>query len=282
MTEGPNAGQWQVWDGAAGAFWTEHADRFDRAVAGYDPHLEAAAAVVAGERVLDVGCGTGATTRAAARRAGPDGHALGLDLSARMLELARARAAAERLDTVTFTRADAQVHPFPPGGVDVVLSRHGVMFFDDPPAAFANLARALRPGGRLAVLVWQGLEGNHFIHRVLNAMTPDRDTPYPPADGRPSPLSLADPARVHALLDAAGFVDVHLEGVEEPMVFGDDPEEAFAYQIGHQAWLLAELDPATRERAHARLRDDLAAHHEPGAGVRYPSAAWLVTARTPE
>lgn len=277
--EEPNAAQWQAWDGPAGAFWTEQADRFDRAAAGYDPHLRAAAGFSVGERVLDVGCGTGATTRAAARAVGATGHVTGVDLSTRMLELARARTAAEHLD-VTFLRGDAQVHAFPPGGFDVVLSRHGVMFFDHPTAAFANLARALRPGGRLVVLVWQPLDRNPWLHRVLEVLTPGRDTPAPPADGRPSPLSLSDPARVRAVLDAAGFVDVRLEGVEEPMVFGDDPDDAVAYQAGLHAGLLAELDTPTREEVVARLRADLAAHHEPGLGIRYPSAAWLVTAHT--
>jgi SAM-dependent methyltransferase len=278
-TDDANAAQWQAWDGPGGAFWAEQADRFDRAVAGYDPRLAAAAALAVGERVLDVGCGSGATTRAAARAVGATGQVTGVDLSTRMLELARVRAAAEHLD-VTFVHADAQVHAFPPGGFDVVLSRHGVMFFDDQPAAFANLARALRPGGRLVVLVWQPLERNAFLHQVLDALTPGRDTPAPPADGRPSPLSLSDPARVRTLLAGAGFVEIQLEGIEEPMVFGDDPEDAFAFQTGLHAGLLDELDATTREHALARLRDDLAAHHEPGLGVRYISAAWLVTART--
>ncbi|MCO1654165.1 class I SAM-dependent methyltransferase [Pseudonocardia humida] len=283
MTEIPtaaNTAQQQAWDGATGAFWAEHADRFDRGVAAYDPALERAAALSPGERVLEVGCGTGHTTRAAARRVGPTGSAHGVDLSTRMLDLARSRAAAEGLRTVAFTRADAQVHPFPPAGADVVISRHGAMFFDDPVAAFANLGAALRPGGRFALLVWQGFGRNPFMHRVADALTPDRDTPQPPADGRPGPLSLSDPARARAVLTDAGCTAIRIEPVEEPMHLGTDPADAMAFLTAQHAGLLAGQDPRVRARAVDRLRADVAAHHRPGRGVRYPSACWLITART--
>jgi len=276
-----NDAAWQAWDGPNGAFWADRSDHFNRAVAGYDPWLARAAAVMPGERVLDVGCGSGRTTCEAARRAGPDGHALGVDLSTRLLELARARAAAEGLDTVSFLQADAQMHPFAPGGVDLVVSRHGVMFFEDPVAAFANFAAALRRGGRLALLVWAALEDNHFLVRVLDALTPGRDTPLPPTDGRPSPVAFADPDHVRRTLTAAGFVDVALEPVAEPMIVGTDVADALQYQSGLHAGLLADLPPPDRELALQRLRDDLAAHLEPGRGVLYPSSCWLVTASTP-
>jgi ubiquinone/menaquinone biosynthesis C-methylase UbiE len=119
-----------------------------------------------------------------------------------MLEVARRRAADGQVGNVTFTQADAQLHPFTPASVDVAISRLGSMFFADPLAAFTNVRRALRPGGRLVLLVWQSFDDNEFLHRVLDALTPGRETPLPPAQG-PSPLSLADPQRVHALLEQA-------------------------------------------------------------------------------
>ena len=189
----PNAAQRTAWDGATGAFWADNADRFDRGVAAYRDPFNDAAAIRPEDRVLDIGCGAGQSTRDAARRA-RRGHAHGVDLSGRLLELARRRAVDEQLTNVAFTRADAQLHPFTPSSVDVAISRHGSMFFADPHAAFTNIATALRPGGRLVLLVWQTLERNEFIHRVLGALTPGRATPLPPTEG-PSPISLADPGR---------------------------------------------------------------------------------------
>jgi SAM-dependent methyltransferase len=275
-----NATQWQTWDGATGAFWAEHADRFDRGVAAYDPVLARSAAIRPGERVLDIGCGTGSTTRAAGRLAGPTGHAEGIDLSTRMLELARSRAAAEGVGSVTFTRADAQVHRFTPAGADVVISRHGVMFFDDPVAAFRNLAGALRPGGRLAALVWQGFERNPFLHRVRDALIPDRGMPPVPGD-RPGPFSLADPVRARTVLTGAGWTGIHIEPVEEPMHLGDDPDDALGHVTAQHAELLAGFEPESRARAVERLRGSLVDHYRAGHGVRYPSACWLITATTP-
>lgn len=274
----PNATQRELWNGAAGAYWARAADRFERGVEAYREPFEEACAVGPGDRVVDVGCGSGATTRSAAHRA-RGGHALGVDLSGPLIELARRRTADEGPANASFALADAQVHPFAPGAADVVISRHGAMFFDDPVAAFANLHAALRPGGRLVLLVWQPVERNPFIHRVLDALTPDRETPLPPAD-RPSPVALGDPDRVRAVLGAAGFVDVAVDGVERPVHLGDDPDKAVAHQSGQHAGLLEGLDPATRERAVTRLRADAAEQHEPGVGVRYGSAAWLVRART--
>lgn len=274
-----NAEQRQAWDGETGEFWASNADRFDRGVAAYDPALLDAAGIVGGHRVLDVGCGTGAITRAAARLAAPTGHARGVDLSTRMLTVARRRAAAEQLGNVSFTRADAQLHPFDPSGVDVVVSRHGTMFFDDPVAAFGNLAAALRPRGGLALLVWQAFDRNPFMHRVLEALTPDRATPRPPEDGRPGPVSFADPSRAREVLVAAGFGEIAIDPVEELMYVGPDPAEALDYLTAQHAGLIADLDPRVRERALERLRADVVAHHDRERGVGYPSACWLITAR---
>jgi len=157
-----NAEQARAWDGDEGAYWAGNAGRFDRAVAAYHERFLAAAVIGRADRVLDIGCGTGQTTRDAARAAA-DGVALGVDLSGQMIALAGRLAAGHGIANARFEQADAQIHPFPAASFDVAISRTGTMFFADPAAAFANIARALRPGGRLALLAWQGPERNEWI-----------------------------------------------------------------------------------------------------------------------
>jgi SAM-dependent methyltransferase len=269
-----NVGQLGAWDGAQGAFWAAQADRFDRSVARYDAAFLAAARLRPGDRVLDVGCGTGATTRAAGR---VTGSALGVDLSSAMLEVARQRAADEGLANVRFEQADAQVAPFPAEGFDVAVSRTGAMFFADPVAALANVGRALVPGGRLVLLVWRALEENEWMSEVLGALSAERPLPVPPP-GAPGPFSLADPGRVREVLTAAGHRRVEVEGLAEPEWFGADPDDALTFVLGFAGWLLDGLDDDARARAVADLRRRIEAHAGPG-GVEFGSAAWLVTAR---
>jgi ubiquinone/menaquinone biosynthesis C-methylase UbiE len=149
-----NEAQAGAWDGGEGYYWAAHHERFEASLAAYQPAFAAATRIRPGDHVLDVGCGTGVTTREAARAA-PDGEAFGVDLSGRMIEVAQKLAAAEGLLNARFEQADAQVHPFPEAGFDAVVSRTGAMFFGDPQLAFANLRRALRPGGRLTLITWQ-------------------------------------------------------------------------------------------------------------------------------
>jgi SAM-dependent methyltransferase len=274
-----NAEQARAWNGGEGEHWAAHADTFEATVSGYDAPWSAATAITAGQRVLDVGCGAGGTTLAAARRAGPSGDALGVDLSAAMLEVARSRAAAQGLDNVRFLHADAQVHPFPAASFDLVLSRMGAMFFGDPVAAFTNLARAVRPGGRLVLLTWQPLDRNEWLTAVLAALAAGRDLPGPPPDA-PGPFGLSSPDRVSALLTAAGWTDVRCTGVEAPVRYGGDVDSAHAFVSGLLSWLLTDLDDARRRGALDDLRRSMQDHLGP-EGVRYRSAAWLVSARRP-
>ena len=273
-----NAAQLRAWDGDEGRRWVTHADVLERSTAGYDAALWEAAALTPADRVLDVGCGTGSTTRAAARQASA-GTVLGVDLSGPMLEVARHRAAAEGLANVSFLQADAQVHPFPEASVDVVVSRTGAMFFADPVAAFTNLARALRPGGRLALLVWQGADRNEWFGAFTTALAAGREPPAPPP-GAPGPFAFADPARVREVLTAAGLAEVAVAGHEQPEWFGPGVAAAQDLVLGLLGWLLDGLDESGRAAATAALRDTLTAHEQPD-GVWFASAAWLVTARRP-
>ena len=271
-----NAEQLGAWDGDEGAYWAAHPDYFDRSLAAYHDALFAAAGIEDGQRVLDVGCGTGQTTREAARRT-RTGAALGVDLSSAMLDVARRRAAAEGLVNVGFEQADAQIHPFVPAAFDLVMSRTGAMFFGDLDAAYANLARALRPGGHLAVLTWQPPSRNEWVLELSGALAAGRSMPTPPP-GAPGPFSLADPDRVAAILGSAGFTGVEVDGVEQAMWFGADAPEAHDGVLGVLGWMLEGLDDATRSAALDALDATLAAHltHH---GVVYGSAAWIIRAR---
>lgn len=270
-----NLTQAESWDGPGGAYWAAHADRFDRAVADFQDRFEAAVSVHPGERVLDVGCGGGLTTRRAAR-ASLDGDVLGVDLSRELLEVARRRADAEGLRHVSFVRADAQVHAFEPDHYDAVLSRTGSMFFGDPVAAFRNLWAATRPGGRLVLLTWQPPDRNEWISGTLGALG---GAPGPTADlDAPGMFSLSRPERICAVLDAAGWTKVQVDGLEGREWFGKDVDDALDFLRGLFAWLLDELPDDERDAAVDRLRQSLAEHAGPD-GVDFGSAAWLVTAR---
>ena len=271
-----NAAQLEAWDGDEGAYWAAHADRFDRAVAVHHRRLLDGAAIADGDAVLDIGCGTGQTTLDAARLARA-GHALGVDLSSAMLDVARRRAADEALKNVRFEQADAQVHPFDEASFDLAISRTGAMFFADRVAAFTNIARALRPDGRLVLVTWKELHDNEWIREISGAMAAGRDTPAPPPDA-PSPFSLADPDRVRGVLGAAGYTDVDLEGFTAPMWFGDDADDAYDFVLGLVGWMVEGVDDATRERALDGLRAAMAAHVS-ADGVVFGSAAWLIRAR---
>jgi SAM-dependent methyltransferase len=229
--------------------------------------LRRACAIGASERVLDIGCGTGQTTRDAGRAASA-GSALGIDVSAAMIERAREVAAAEHLRNVRFELGDAQVHPFPAQGFDVAISRFGTMFFADPVAAFSNIRAALQNDGRLVMMVWQSHESNEWSVAIQQG----------PA--RPSAaFSLADPSTVAAILERCGFAPPTFQEVREPVYYGDSVAAAFdwvgRFQVTRE--LLQSLDVVAAERARERLRKTLAKHLREH-GVWFDSRAWIVTA----
>jgi SAM-dependent methyltransferase len=269
----------RAWD-EEGERWAAQAERYDASVRRYYPRLREAARIAAADRVLDIGCGCGETTCDAARIA-VSGLALGLDLSARMIECARARARAEGLANVNFEQADAQVYPFEAQAFDLAISRFGAMFFADPLAAFRNVGRALRPGGRLALLAWQELKRNEWLLLIRRALAMGRTLPEPPV-GAPGPFGLADADAVRRILAEAGFADVALDDVDEPMYFGTDTDDAlgFARTTGPVKGLLDDLDEPAAARALEALRAELAARETP-EGVLLDSRAWLITARRP-
>jgi SAM-dependent methyltransferase len=279
--EGPNTEQERYWNETAGPTWVRLSDQLDRMIAPLGRLAMERAALVRGERVLDVGCGCGDTTLEIARRVGAAG-VTGVDVSAPMLALARERARGAGLADVRFVQADAQIHPFTPASVDVRYSRFGVMFFTDPAAAVANLRRALRPGGRLAFVCWQELAKNPWMLVPLGAVAQVIALPPPPAPGAPGPFALGDAARVQGILDAAGFVAVDIQPHEDTITPAGTLDAAveFLLQIGPAAAALREApDPALRPRVAEAVRAALAPSAE-AAGLRMRGAAWLVAART--
>jgi SAM-dependent methyltransferase len=248
---------------------------FDDELRAHNAHLRSAAEVRSGEDVLDIGCGSGQSTRDAARAAAP-GRVLGVDVSAPALERARELSAAEGFDNVSYEHGDAQVHRFAPDRFDVAISRFGAMFFSDPVAAFANIAGALRPGARLVMLVWQRRDANEWAVAIGRAL----DRPAQQGDGL-APFSLGAPRATEDILDRAGFQDVGFDDVQEPMFFGNDVSEALAWVRGFRdvAETLDGLDPGGRERALRRLTETLGAHWSAERGVAFDSRVWLVRAR---
>jgi ubiquinone/menaquinone biosynthesis C-methylase UbiE len=236
--------------------------------------FRATARVGSRDRVLDIGCGTGQSTREAARAA-VTGSAVGVDLSAPMLERARQLSDDEGLANITYQQADAQVHRFPPTRFDLCISRFGTMFFADPVAAFTNIGRALRPAARLVLLVWQERDRNEWATAIRQTLTAASATPR-----GPDPFSLADPTITEGILAAAGFTEVSFTDVHEPVHYGPDSATAFdaVLRIREFKDLLANLDAAPAEQARTRLRATLAAHNTDG-GVYFDSRAWIITAR---
>ena len=286
-----NNDQLAAWDGDEGAVWAAHPEFFDSSVRHLHRRLVEAAAVAPDDRVLDLGCGSGQCTRDAARQA-TRGEAVGIDLSRPMLRVAEETAAREGLGNVRFVHGDAQVHPFEPGTFDVAVSRTGAMFFADQVAAFTNVARALRPGGRLALVSWRSAAENEWFTSLVHALRPDLPVIAPPPDA-PSPFRHADPDVTTSILTAVGFEQVALTPLDAPMYFGRDAEEGFRLdladhpgeEVAHDpeallAWLVREVEPAERVESLARLRGLLQAH-ETGDGVAMGCAAWLITAARP-
>jgi len=266
-----------AWDGEEGDQWTQFADEYDASVRSIWARFLETDPITPTDRVLDIGCGSGPSTRDAARLAS-DGSALGIDLSESMLAEGRRRASAQGLTNVEFLRADAQVHAFDSATFDIAISRFGSMFFSDRVAAFTNIASALRPAGRIALLVWQATARNEWI-MVRESMAAGRDLPMPPP-GVPGPAALADPDDVDALLTSVGFEAVELTSFEEPLWFGADAEAAYAFVggIGIVKGLSDGLDEVARADAHEKLKAALRSHETP-EGVRFDSAVWLITAR---
>ncbi|WP_106401270.1 class I SAM-dependent methyltransferase [Actinocorallia populi] len=270
-----NVQQAEAWNGWEGSAWADNAARYDAMMGGFDQPLLAAAAIGENDHVLDVGCGTGQMALLAAHRASR-AQVVGVDISGPMLTRARADAAELGIANVRFDQADAEAHPFEEGRFDIVISRGGVMFFSDPVAAFANITRALRPGGRMAFIVPQaGRPGSDYAQATA-ALAPLMRGPSPASRGMGS---LVDPDRIRQVLEEAGLAQVNVSPVEAMMDYGRDAADAADFILGQGPvrFNLQSADQAAVARAREGLRAGLKAYETPD-GVRIRGSVWLVSA----
>lgn len=270
-------GQAGFWNGGAGHAWVEEQDLIDRMFGPIEALLVGAVAPGQALRALDVGCGAGATTLALARRLGPDARCTGIDISAPMVEAARRRAAAAGL-AVDFLRADAQRQPFAPGSTDLVVSRFGVMFFDDPVAAFANLRRGARAGARLRFVAWRGPEENPFMtaaERAARPLLPNLPERVPDEAGQ---FGFAREERMRAVLGQAGWEDLAFEAVDIACGFPVAGLPGWLGRMGPVGRALEGADPALRRKVLARVRPAFDRFVDTGM-VRFTAACWLATGR---
>jgi ubiquinone/menaquinone biosynthesis C-methylase UbiE len=284
VSEPGNAAQVRRWNGPDGQRWIAQRERHLAEHQHLTPHLFRAAGISPGERVLDVGCGCGDTTIAAARaargddgrRPGQVGGAVGLDLSGPMLGVARQLAGQAGAANAWFVCADAQACPLRRASFDVMISKFGTLFFDDPRAAFAAIGATLRPNGRLAFLCWQDDPRNELFALPKQAFAAHVPAPDP-ADGD----LFADPEQISRLLTSTGWTGIEITAVTEPARLGSDVDDVMTYVRGMNSvrTLTASLaDQAVAERVLAALAEQYAARQRPD-GVWVEAAAWLVTAR---
>lgn len=280
-----NAAQAQRWNGASGQYWVTHRKRHLAEHQHLTPHLFRAAAILPGERVIDVGCGCGDTTIAAARATAggitgsascdEPGLAVGLDISAPMLEVAGQLAAQSGVANVAFVRGDAQAGPLRKDAFDVVISKFGVMFFADPQAAFAGLAASLRPGGRLAFLCWQDDNLNEVFAIPLRAVADYVCSPEPTANEL-----FTDPDQINVLLSNAGWAQIEITPVVEPAWMGTDVDDVMGYVRGMSV-IRDAAEILGHEKDFERMMAQIAydyAQRQRSNGVWVCAAAWLVTA----
>jgi SAM-dependent methyltransferase len=265
------------WD-EAGAAWAELQALLDRLYAPIGDAVEAGAFPGSGGRVLDVGCGAGATTLAMARRLGPAGRCVGVDVSSALLDLARSRARAEGLEAqVDFVLADAQTHTFSEASFDAVMSRFGVMFFEDPVAAFANLRRSVRTGGGLAFACWRGPEDNPLSQVPLQAATAYLGEMPRPAKDAPGRFAFADADRVRRILKDSGWRDVEIAPLDVPTPVAFDELMTLSLRLGPLGSLLPKQTDAVRRQIHDAVAARLQPYVENGT-IPMTAACWLVTA----
>jgi SAM-dependent methyltransferase len=262
--------------------WTTFQERLDTLFEPLTALALDAAAPAPGERIIDVGCGCGATVLALAGRVGATGQVLGLDISEPMAARARERIAAAGLTNARVVVSDAAVHAFPPASADLLFSRFGVMFFADPTAAFANLRGAMRQGGRLLCAAWRPLADNPWFLVPQQAARPLLP-PQPPADpNAPGPFAFANPDRTLGIFTDAGWHGVTLTRHDVPMRFAAtgeiDRATEFATRVGALARMLAEVDPALHPRVRSAVADALKAYDSP-AGIILSGSIWLISAR---
>jgi SAM-dependent methyltransferase len=272
-----NDEQMAMWNGSSGRAWVAQQEVLDQAFRPIEGILADAVSASSAASVLDVGCGTGATTLAAARRLGPKGRSVGIDLSEPMLALARERAAREAIPA-EFIEADAQTHAFPPAGFDMVISRFGVMFFDDAVRAFANLRRATRDGGLLRLVVFRSPADNPFMTAAERAAAPLLPQLPPRQPGAPGQFALADRKHAERVLTESGWKAIDVQKLDVSCAFPEPALIPYLTRLGPLGRVLAEMDEGNRREVVATVRPAFEPYVH-GAEVRFTAGCWLLKAR---
>lgn len=275
-----NADQIAYWNGPGGQKWADRQAAQEILLGPIADLLVERAKPKPGERVMDIGCGSGATTIAFAKAVAPDGFALGLDVSGPMLS--QARAIAPKNLPLDFVLADATVYPFDPESYDLLVSRFGVMFFADPVASFTNLRRALKPSGRLAFICWREPRENPWMMAPLMAVYKHVPKMPPVGPEDPGPFAFASEERVTRILKGAGFTDIAMQphnlAMDIAIGGGLDAAVDGALQIGPANRALEGHPSEVREAAKASIREMLTPYVK-GQSVALPGAVWVVTAK---
>jgi SAM-dependent methyltransferase len=277
-SESPNRQQADQWNQVSGPVWVEQQALLDRMLAPFAQRLVEEAFPGEGRKVLDIGCGAGATTLAMAERLGPGGLCLGVDISAPLIAAARARATAGGPASAAFALADAQTFAFERQAFDAVISRFGVMFFDDPAGAFGNIRAAAAPGARLAFSAWRSAAESPFMTAAARATAPLLPPQPPPAPDAPGQFGFADPARVRRILEESGWRQVRIEPLDEPCVISDDDLMTYVMNMGPSGAALRAADAATRDKARSLLEAAFRPYVD-GDHARFIAACWWGTAR---
>ncbi len=281
MTGQANAGMAEFWNGKGGENWLSREARLETSLRPFGQQAMAAGAITAGQRILDIGFGCGDSAIELAGKVGPEGQVHGVDISLAMVDAANKKAVKMDVANVSFECADAQTKAFQLASYDLVFSRFGVMFFDDPIGAFKNIYSALKPGGRLAFICWAPRNQNAWVGLPLQVVAKHLTLPAPPGLEEPGPFSLSEELRVNSILGAAGFANIAVEPYQIPFVLGGDVDEALSFlmQLAPSGGAInnAEADQETRARIALDMADLLKSHAN-NKGVSMGATALLVTA----
>ena len=271
------AGEAMQWGSARGHAWVEAQELLDKLFQPFEDILVDAVGAVAGHCVLDIGCGTGSTTVAIARRLHAGGGIVGADISEPMIAAARARAERERVPA-TFVRGDAQTYAFEPASYDTIVSRFGVMFFDDSVRAFANLHRAAKDGAALRAAVWRNAADNPFMTVAERAAAPLLSNLPVRKPDEPGQFAFGDPQHVHDILKRSGWSAVDLRPLDIACTLPEKDLASYLTRLGPVGIALQGTDVQTR----VRVVDTVRAAFDPyvhGADVRFTAACWMIEAR---
>ena len=277
-----NEGQINFWNGEAGSNWARRTEAVDATFEELTTTILEAARIGSGDHVLDLGCGGGAIAIEAARQAGLLGSVTAIDVSEPLVSVARSRAASANVE-IGFVMGDAAIYPFAAAAYDVLVSRMGAMFFDDPRDVFLSLRQALKPGGRIALGVWQEPRRNPWAMAPISAVRQFVEIPPRPGPEDPGPFSFANPERVNSIFEFAGFADIELCPFEYPLPMGGSVEEALDYllEIGPLAEPMRQASGDQRRQALDALVNELSQHQDDEGRVHLGGAFWIITATVP-